>query len=154
MLFCMSSLHSIPGFFCLILVSTASLAISTTSMICLPLINAICWGSTNLPITRFSLSVNTLDSKFYMLHIRLIGLKSLSSFAPFFFDVSAMKVELKLFSKNFLFMEVMKNIHYTLCNKFPILDEEPHSESTSTRCLIHCIHLRTSQHLTLSKVGL
>ncbi|WMV40309.1 hypothetical protein MTR67_033694 [Solanum verrucosum] len=46
-----------PGFFCLVLESTASLAIKTASMICLPFMNAICCESTSLSITPFSLSV-------------------------------------------------------------------------------------------------
>uniref|UniRef100_A0A0V0HI69 Putative ovule protein n=1 Tax=Solanum chacoense TaxID=4108 RepID=A0A0V0HI69_SOLCH len=59
---------------------------------------AICCGSINLAITAFNHSSSTLENNLYILPIRLIGLKSLNSLAPFFFGMRVMKVALRLLS--------------------------------------------------------
>lgn len=79
----------------MILQSKTSLAIMDASVICRPFINALRWSEISEDTTLLSLSARVFTKSLLTLPIRLIGLKSFSSRAPFFFGLRAMKVALQ-----------------------------------------------------------
>ena len=96
----MSNLHIIPGEPDFIRLSRLSLATKTESRICLPPIKAFWDAEISFDNTPDNLLAKTFAMILYILVTKLIGRKSLHSWAPGFFGIKARKVTLRLFTKS------------------------------------------------------
>lgn len=101
----------------------ASFAINIASINCLPLINPSVWSLPACTSLFFIYSVKTIDNNLQELPIKIIGLNSLSSFAPFFFGIKAIQMALKLLS-NIFFSQNMEGLHDFMLKSSPTFDEK------------------------------